>query len=80
MKVLISDFEEGMEANYDLTISNIQKIIPDVEVDVYVYKNQENFIKVMQQYDALITAFLPMDKSIFKHTPNLKCISVSARL
>ena len=43
MKVLISDFEEGMEANYDLTISSIQKIIPDVEVDVYVYKNQENF-------------------------------------
>lgn len=78
MKILISDFEEGMEANYDLTISSIKKVIPDAEVDVYVYKNKEDFINVMQQYDALITAFLPMDKSIFKHTPNLKCISVSA--
>ena len=76
MKILISDFEEGMEANYDLTITSIKKIIPDAEVDVY--KNRDDFIKVMQQYDALITAFLPMDKSIFEHTPKLKCISVSA--
>ena len=32
MKILISDFEEGMEANYDLTITSIKKIIPDAAV------------------------------------------------
>ena len=78
MKILISDFEEGMEANYDLTISSIKEIIPDAKVDVYVFKNMEEFIDVLKEYDALITAFLPMDKNVFKHTPNLKCISVSA--
>lgn len=78
MKILISDYKEAIEPNYDLTINTVKEIIPDAEITVYVYENKDEFIKILKQNDALITAFLPMDRTIFSQTPNLKCISVSA--
>ena len=64
MKILISDFEEGMEANYDLTISSIKKIIPDAEVDVYVYKNKEDFINITK-WTKILCIFILIGTYIF---------------
>lgn len=76
MKVLISDFDiqnSLLERDYIL-----QKR-PDWEVSVYQYTgNEKDFARIITQADALLTAFIPIDKEILDAAGNLKCISLDA--
>lgn len=83
MKILISDYDDELKRSLEyekkLLIDGLNNAgIKDVEITVYPYKNEEDFIKKIKDYDVLLTAFIPVTKKILEKAENLKCISVNA--
>ncbi|MDV7758787.1 NAD(P)-dependent oxidoreductase [Liquorilactobacillus mali] len=80
MKVMISDFKEIMQKDNAVEIKLLKKNHPDwiVVTQPYDLKEQSAFFKELKDTDALITAFLPINKKILDAAPKLKLISVSA--
>lgn len=78
MKVVISDYKYilGRDLEYEISIL---KRIKDVEVVIYEYKeNKEEFIKVIEEADSIITAYINLDKEILSRAKKLKIISINA--
>ncbi len=80
MKVLISDYVAGLMPTHDYERSILEFSMPDVEIEVYVYtdENREEFLSKMEDVDALLTAFIKIDKEVFDRSKKLKCISINA--
>ena len=78
MHVLISDYENALEADYGLTIDAIEKAMGEqVDTRIYAYRSDEELKKVLATVDGLITGFLEIGEDILSVCPNLRCISVS---
>lgn len=78
MKVVISDYPYILGRDLDYEIS-ILKRIKDVEVVIYEYNgDKEEFIKVIEDADSIITAYIELDKEILSRAKNLKIISINA--
>lgn len=77
MKVLVSDFGEQMEADYQLTKEAVWQIFNEAEIVVEPY-GTDVFFAELEKADGLITAFLPIDEAFLEKAPNLKYISINA--
>ncbi len=78
MHVLISDYENALEADYGLTIDTIEKAMGEpVDARIYAYGSDEELKEVLATADGLITGFLEIGEDILSACPKLKCISVS---
>ncbi|MDO5672550.1 MAG: NAD(P)-dependent oxidoreductase [Actinomycetaceae bacterium] len=80
MKVLISDYKDSMMPEHNYEIEVLKAGLPNVDVEVYEYTdaNRLSFIEKIGSVDALLTAFIPIDKAILDNAPVLKVISLNA--
>lgn len=78
MKIVISDYKNTLERELDYEIEIIHKSFPNADVVIHAFENKESFIQELKGADGLLTAFLPLDKSIFSKCPKLKCISLNS--
>ena len=81
MKIVISDYKDSMMPSHDIEFEVLKKGLgEDVDVVVYEYSDdkKEEFYQVIQDADALLTAFIQFDKEMFNHAPNIKVISINA--
>ncbi|MGN0505672.1 MAG: NAD(P)-dependent oxidoreductase [Lachnospiraceae bacterium] len=77
MRVLVSDYEEQMEADYTLTIEAVKEILPDADVIVEPY-GTERFYQEFNRADGWITAFVPVERELLQKAEQLRCISQNA--
>lgn len=80
MKILISDYRASMMPTHDYEIEVLKKGLPDAEIEVYEYTDEKRteFYEKMRDANALLTAFVKVDKEAFEHAPNLQVISINA--
>lgn len=79
MKILISDYTELIKETSHKEKQYLLEKHPDWEVEIYPYSdNQEELAEKMNQSDALLTAFLPLNKEILGKMYTIKCISINA--
>lgn len=79
MKIVICDYPDVLIRDLDYEKKLLQDNIKDAEIVIYQYKdNKEEFIEVIKDADAILTAFLPIDKEVIDKAKNLKCISINA--
>ena len=79
MKIVICDYPDVLIRDLDYEKNIIKDNIKDAEVVVYQYRdNKDEFIEIIKDADAILTAFLPIDKEVIEKTKKLKCISVNA--
>ncbi|BBF41420.1 D-3-phosphoglycerate dehydrogenase [Lachnospiraceae bacterium KM106-2] len=78
MKILISDYEDVLKRDLEYEIQLLKEHLEDVEIEVYAYRNYEDYLEKMKDVDVLLMAYLPVDKKVFEHAKKLKLISVNA--
>ena len=81
MKILLSDYAESMMPQHDLETETLKSHLgEDIDVEVYAYTDEarEEFYEHLADADALLTAFIKVDKEAFEHAPNLKVIAINA--
>ncbi len=81
MKILISDYPDSMMPVHDLEIETLKSHLgDDIEVEVHAYSGdaREEFYEHLSDADALLTAFVQIDKEAFERAPNLKVIAINA--
>ena len=81
MKILISDYAESMMPQHDLETETLKSHLgEDIDVEVYAYTDEarEEFYERLADADALLTAFIKVDKEAFEHAPKLKVIAINA--
>ncbi|MGN0370082.1 MAG: NAD(P)-dependent oxidoreductase [Butyrivibrio sp.] len=86
-KILICDYSNSMESNYDLTIKSIEDAYgAKTEILIKEYVNDDELIKELCgkaedsdgiPVDGIITGFLEIGEKIMSAAPVLSCISVS---
>lgn len=78
MKVVISDFPDvlGRDLAYEKSI--LEAGLKDCQVVIYPYKDKHEFMAIMKDAEALLTAFLPIDKEVLDHCDKLKCIGYNS--
>lgn len=79
MKILFADYETGLLAGRKHEEEVLKKNHPDWETVFFEYDdNQTEFYRVLEDADALVTAFLKIDDEVLNHAKKLKIISVDA--
>lgn len=81
MKVLISDYPDSMMPDHTLEMETLRAGLgEDVDIEVYAYADdaREEFFEHLRDADALLTAFVHIDKEAFEHAPHLKVIAINA--
>lgn len=65
---------------HDYEESILYTAFPDAEVCIFEYTDEkrDEFIKQMKDVDALLTAYVHVDKEVFDNAPRLKVVSVAA--
>lgn len=80
-KILICDYPNVLSPDYTITIDALKSVLKEKLknycIEIYAYKNNEDFITKLQNVEGIITGFLKIDESILSKAPSLKCISVS---
>ncbi|MGY3778963.1 NAD(P)-dependent oxidoreductase [Isobaculum melis] len=80
MKIVISDYPDSMMPTHDEEKAILEKGLSQCEVVVYPYHDEKRneFYQVIQDADAILTAFTKIDEEAMDHAPNLKVISINA--
>lgn len=79
MKVVITDYKDVLERDLEYEKDILLKGLKNVEIVVYEYNgNQNEFLGVVKDADAILTAFLDINKTVINACKNLKCISINA--
>ena len=80
MKVLISDYIDRMMPDHTLEMETLRKGLPDVDIDVWAYTDEQRdeFYNRIADADALLTGFIQMDAEALSHASNLKVIEIDA--
>lgn len=78
MKVVISDYPSVIRRDLDYEKSILQAGLKDCEVVIYPYEDALEFLQIMEDADALLTAFLPIDRKVLARCKKLKCIGYNA--
>ncbi|SFG33337.1 NAD(P)-dependent oxidoreductase [Sporolactobacillus nakayamae] len=78
MRILISDFSNVMVSDYRLTMDAIASILPEAQVQVLPYADDDAYYAELAKADGLITAFLPLDAAFFSRAKRLRCVSINA--
>ncbi|RDU25059.1 C-terminal binding protein [Anaerosacchariphilus polymeriproducens] len=77
-KIVISDTPEVMENDYKVMYQAILNIIPDAEIKLYPYEDEEGLVNALENAEGLLTTFLPINRKLLHQTKSLKCVSISA--
>ncbi len=81
MKVLISDYIDSMMPDHELETQTLKKGLgDDLEIEVYAYTDEkrEEFYEHLADADALLTAFVKVDKEAMEHASRLKVVAINA--
>lgn len=80
MKVLIADYKESMMPKHDLERQVLTAGLANCEIEVYEYteKRRAEFLAKLAQVDALLTAFIPLDRAALAQAGQLKVIAINA--
>lgn len=80
MKILIADYPESMMPSHDLECQVLSADLPGCEVEVYQYQDnrREDFLDHLATADALLTAFIPLERETLAAAPKLKVVSINA--
>ncbi|MEG0778918.1 MAG: NAD(P)-dependent oxidoreductase [Oscillospiraceae bacterium] len=80
MKILISDYKDSMMPAHEYESEVLRAGYPDAEIEVYEYTDEKRseFLTKISDANALLTAFIPIDKSVFETAKNLQVISLNA--
>ena len=81
MRVLISDYADSMMPSHDLEMETLRaELGEDVEIEVLAYRDEERerFLESLSKADALLTAFVQIDKEAFERAPHLHVIAINA--
>lgn len=77
-KVLICDYANALEPNYEPTISSMSEAFGEpVECLIRPYVSDEELVQELAGACGLITGFLEIGEEILAQVPDLACISVS---
>ena len=77
-KVLICDYTNALEPNYEPTISGMSEAFGEpVECLIRPYVSDEELVQELAGASGLITGFLEIGEEILAQVPDLACISVS---
>ena len=77
-KVLICDYTNALELNYEPTISSMSEAFGEpVECLIRPYVRDEELVQELAGARGLITGFLEIGEEILAQVPDLECISVS---
>jgi len=79
MKVVIADYKDVLERDLEYEKNILLNGLKDVDIVVYEYEGKQNkFLEVVKDADAILTAFLDINKTVINGCKNLKCISINA--
>lgn len=78
MKIVIADYPDVLGRELEKEYAFLREVIPDAAIVTHPYTDPEAFYDEMQDADGLLTAFIPLDKTVLDHMPALKAISINA--
>ncbi|MEG0284996.1 MAG: NAD(P)-dependent oxidoreductase [Vagococcus sp.] len=80
MKVVIADYKDSMMPVHDYEKEILINGLAECEVVIYEYKDnkREEFFDIIKDADAILTAYIKIDKEAMEHAPKLKVISMNA--
>ncbi|TLV15647.1 C-terminal binding protein [Klebsiella indica] len=80
MKIVISDYKDSMMPLHDNEITILTAGLPDAEIIIYEYTDEkrDEFISLLSDADALLTAFIRLDAQFFSRAKNLRVVSINA--
>lgn len=80
MKIVISDYPDSMMPvhDYEKEVLNAGLNKPEIVVFPYDDSKKEEFYSIIKDADAILTAFIHIDKEVMDHAPELKVISINA--
>ena len=78
MKIVISDFPEALQRNIQYEAAYIKSRLPQAEIAVVEYRQEEKWLSEVADADALLTAFLRIDGKKLDAMPKLRCIVLNA--
>lgn len=80
MKILISDYPSGLMPTHDYETQVLKSGLPDAEIEVFEYSDEKRaeFLERVEDADAILTAYLKIDKEVFERAQKLKVVSVAA--
>lgn len=80
MKIVISDYKDSMMPVHDYEKSILIKGLGKCEVVIYEYSDdkRDEFFDIIKEADAILTAFIQLDKAAMDHAPKLKVIALNA--
>lgn len=80
MKIVIADYKDSMMPVHDYEKEILINGLAECEVVIYEYTDEkrEEFFDIIKDADAILTAFIQIDKEAMKHAENLKVISMNA--
>jgi len=79
VKVVITDYKDVLERDLEYEKKILSEGLKEVEIVIYEYNGDKNeFLEVIKDADAILTAFLDINKTVINGCKNLKCISINA--
>lgn len=80
MKVLITDYKESMMQSHEIEKAILENGLENCEVIVYEYRDEkrDEFLNLVADVDAILTAFVKIDREVFECAPKLQLISINA--
>lgn len=78
MKIVITDYPKVLNRDLQYEKNRIAAALEDAEIIIVPYENHSEWLRQVQDADALLTAFLPLDAAVMDGMPNLKCIALNA--
>lgn len=80
MKIVISDYPDSMMPSHDYEKQVLNAGLNNPEIIVFPYNDskKEEFYSIIKDADAILTAFIHIDKEVMDNAPELKVISINA--
>ena len=80
MKIVIADYKDSMMPVHDYEKEILINGLAECEVVIYEYTDEkrEEFFDIIKDADAILTAFIQIDKEAMERAENLKVISMNA--
>ena len=78
MKLVFCDHPATLNRGIEYEVDRVRAALPDAEVIVHPYQDEENLLSVLRDADGCLTAYLPMGETIFAGCPRLKSVSINA--
>lgn len=78
MKLVICDHPATLRRGTEYEISRLKAALPEAEVTIHPYSDQDALLRELADADGCITGFLHLGEEVFSNCPRLKAVSVDA--